>query len=649
MVLPSMSRCKSANSRIMPRFDRGPLRGLLRDAGALLNHGVRDDGMKHKFGVIAAVVAACGLHTTFAQAQPVADFESAVTKAVLSNPRVNAAWYNFEATREAQNAARGGYFPSVDLSAEIGRERRDTPLVDLGSYTRDATRFSITQMLFDGFSTREDVRRLGFEKLTQYYELQRASEEIALEAAEAYLDTVRYQQLVEFAEENYVFHREVYGKIDERASGGVSQGVDLEQAAARMALAESNLLTEMTNLHDVQARFQRVVGEVPAADLPMPTVPASVIPELRNAALNTAYERSPEINAAIENLRATQAQLNATNAAFMPRLDLRYRNEVEHDTDGLEGRYDEEAVELVFNYNLFRGGADSARKREFYNRYYSAIEERKQACLNVRQNTIIAFNDISALQQQVVFLDRNRLSQDKTRKAYQDQFDIGQRTLLDLLDSQNEFFDTQRAYISAEAALRRAQARTLASMGLLLAAMDVEGLNQEQLEQLDLELGRGDDPNGQPLCPPEAPQAVEVDKEALFARLAGGSNSRYRDAGENRVAVSLNVQFALNSSIITSDYDTEIGRAAAFLRDNPGVVAIVEGHADNTGTAQYNLWLSERRANAVRAMMIDKHGVAASQITAQGHGQTRPIADNDSEAGRSRNRRVDLVLDSNGV
>ncbi|MFU8765090.1 MAG: TolC family outer membrane protein [Haliea sp.] len=607
--------------------------------------------MIRKLGVIGSVVAACALQGTAVQAQPVADFKSAVTQAVMTNPRVNAAWYNFEATREAQRAAKGGYFPSVDLSAEIGREERETPLVDLGSYTRDATRFTITQMLFDGFATREDVRALGFTKLNQYYELQRASEEIALEAAQAYLDTVRYQQLVKFAEENYVFHREVFGKIDERTSGGVSQGVDLDQASARVALAESNLLTEMTNLHDVQARFQRVVGDLPAENLEMPSIPSGMIPELRSAALNLAYEKSPEINAAIENLRASQADLNRTNAPFMPRVDLRYRNEVEHDTDGLDGRYDEEAVELVLNYNLFRGGADSARKREFYNRYNSAMEERKQACLNVRQNTMIAFNDIQALEQQVVYLDRNRLAQDKTRRAYQDQFDLGQRTLLDLLDSQNEYFDTQRAYVSAEAALRAAQTRTLASMGLLRSAMSVNGLNEEQIAQYNLELARGDDPDGQALCPPEAPRMVEVDKEALMARLSssGSNTSRYRDVGENRVAVSLNVQFAINSSIITSDFDEEIGRAAAFLKDNPGVVAIVEGHTDSTGTAEYNQWLSDRRANSVRKMLIEKHGVRESQISAVGFGQNRPIADNNTLEGRTLNRRVDLVLDSSGA
>lgn len=604
---------------------------------------------------LAVAVLATGLlqsQGAAAQAQPVADFREAVTQAVLTNPRVNAAWYNFEATREAQRAAAGGYFPSVDLSSEIGREERETPLVDLGSYTRDATRFTITQMLFDGFATREDVRALGFSKLNQYYELQRASEEIALEAAQAYLDTVRYQQLVRFAEDNYVYHREVYDKIAERTRGGVSQGVDLEQAAARVALAESNLLTEMTNLHDVQTRFQRIVGNVPADSLSMPEIPSSRIPELRETALNVAYEKSPEINAAIENLRAAQSNLNRTNAPFMPRVDFRYRNEIEHDTDGLDGRYDEEAVELVLNYNLFRGGADSARKREFYNRYNSALEERKQACLNVRQNTMIAFNDIQALEQQVVFLGRNRLSQDKTRRAYQDQFDLGQRSLLDLLDSQNEYFETERAYVSAQAALRAAQTRTLSNMGLLRAAMDVDGLNAEQIAEYNLELARGDDPNGQALCPLEAPPAVKVDKEALLARLASASNSqdssRYRSVGDNRVAASLNVQFAVNSSLITSAFDEEIGRAAAFLQANPDVVAIVEGHTDISGTAVYNQWLSERRANAVRSLLVEKYAVRDTQISAVGHGQSRPIADNTTAEGRALNRRVDLVLDSSG-
>ena len=80
--------------------------------------------MKKQFGLSLAILAGSLLHAsaTAVQTQPVADFREAITQAVLTNPRVSAAWYNFEATREAQRAAEGGYFPSVDLSAEIGRE-----------------------------------------------------------------------------------------------------------------------------------------------------------------------------------------------------------------------------------------------------------------------------------------------------------------------------------------------------------------------------------------------------------------------------------------------------------------------------------------------------------------------------------------------
>jgi adhesin transport system outer membrane protein len=582
-------------------------------------------------------------------AEPVSSLRQAVTQTVLTSPRVNASWYNFEATREAQSSARGSYFPSVDLSAEVGEENRDTPLIDTGSYSRDATRFSVTQMLFDGFQTREEVSRLGYAKLSRYYDLKRASEETASEATDAYLDTMRYQKLVTLAEDNYIVHRQVFDKIAERTGGGVSQGVDLEQAAGRVALSESNLLTEMTNLHDVRTRFQRIVGDLPADELEAPTVPSSMIPAAREAALNLAYEQSPEINAAVENLRSSQSALNATNAPMMPRVDLRYRNEVEHDTDGFDGRFDEEAIELVLTYNLFRGGADSARKREYYNRYNGAIEERKQACLNVRQNVMVAFNDIQALEQQLVYLNRNMVSQDKTRRAYRDQFDLGQRTLLDLLDSQNEFFDTQRAFVSAQADLLSARTTTLSSMGLLLAAMDVAGLNEAEIAELNLDLGRGNDENGQPLCPAEAPQEIIIDKDALFAGLLAGSTryrDRYRDAGDNKVALETQVTFAHNSSGITGSFDTELANAAKFLQENPMMTATVEGHTDSTGAAQYNMWLSKRRAEAVREMMIKNHNIDPGQITAVGYGVTRPIADNDTEQGRQQNRRVDLVLDA---
>ncbi|MDG2048305.1 MAG: TolC family outer membrane protein [Halioglobus sp.] len=597
----------------------------------------------------AIIVSITGMNASHAQTESrVADanisgLKEAITQGVMISPRVNADWYNFAAKGYAEQGARGGYYPSVDLAARIGREDRDTPLLDIGDFGYDATQFSITQMLFDGFATRDEVARLGYDKLSQYYNFKRASEEVALEVTVAYLDAVKYQRLVNFAKANLQVHRSIHRQIAERAGGGVSQGVDLDQAVARVGLAETNLVIEAANLNDVLNRFQRLVGAYPDANLAVPAVPEAEIPELRGAALEIAYQRSPVINASIERLRAAQEALNLTNAPMMPRFDLRYRNEVEHDTDGIDGRFNTEAVELVMTYNLFRGGADSARKREYYSLYNAAVEERKQACLNVRQDISNNFNELAALREQVVLTEVSRKAQDATRKAYRDQFDRGRRSLLDLLDSQNEYFESERANINAIVDEVASQASTLANMGLLLASLEVDGLNAEKIAGMDLDLTRDpSDKNTQALCPGEPSTTPPSDTEE---EVSDGSD-RYRPLVGGGVALEIDVQFEVNSSVITSAYDTEIDVVAQTLADNPDSRVVVEGHTDSIGDPKYNLWLSERRAEAVRQLLIDQHGVNPSQISAVGRGEESPVANNRTADGRRLNRRVELIMNA---
>jgi adhesin transport system outer membrane protein len=329
------------------------------------------------------------------------NFGAAVSAALVTNPAVVSAYYDFEAAREGQRSAEGGFYPSVDLDADYAWEERETPLNDFGDYERDSVRFSVTQLLFDGFQTRDRARSLGYEKLSRYYDVHGAAQSIAFDASVAYSNTVLYQDLVKFAGENFDVHKAVYSKIQERAAAGRDEGVNLDQAKSRLALAESNLLTERTNLYDTISEFQRIVGALPGDNLPMPVLPNGVMPGLRNDALKAAYNSSPEINRTIEEVRAAREALNATRGPMYPRLDLRYRNEQESNIDGFRGDYDLQAVELVFTYNLFRGGSDSARRREFSNRYYSAVEDRKQACLSVRREVTIAFNNVRALKEHV--------------------------------------------------------------------------------------------------------------------------------------------------------------------------------------------------------------------------------------------------------
>jgi outer membrane protein OmpA-like peptidoglycan-associated protein len=131
--------------------------------------------------------------------------------------------------------------------------------------------------------------------------------------------------------------------------------------------------------------------------------------------------------------------------------------------------------------------------------------------------------------------------------------------------------------------------------------------------------------------------------EDVLASLVAG-NGRYQTRADGSVALEVNVLFEHNSSVLKSVFDSELGVAAATLRDNPELRATVEGHTDSTGEDGYNQWLSERRAEAVRSLLVDKERVNPAQINAKGFGEARPVADNNTREGRAQNRRVELVL-----
>ncbi|HZV54052.1 MAG TPA: TolC family outer membrane protein [Rhodocyclaceae bacterium] len=456
-----------------------------------------------------------GLSSTAVLAQQ-DTLKSAAQKAVLSNPEVLQKWHAYQAAVNEKDVAFGGYLPRVDLAAGIGREQRDDPLLR-ANYSRHSTTLTLTQMLYDGFATRNEVKRLDHARQVRFFELLDASETAALEASRAYLDVLRYRKLVELAEENYVRHRAVFEQIQKKAQAGVARKVDLEQASGRLALAEANLLTETANLHDVSARYQRLVGEMPHKDMATPPALAKDLPADVVKVFQSAQTRNPAIQAAIENLRSSDASADVRKAAYQPRVDLRLRNERGSDLNGYLGATDNRTAEVVMTWNLFNGLSDRARSRQYADQINVAKDLRDKTCRDVRQTVAIAYNDTRKLVEQLTYLDQHQLSTEKARDAYRKQFDIGQRTLLDLLDTENELFQAKRAYANAEYDLLIAQARTQAGFGNLLQTLDLTRVAKDEAPDLADWKVEGDAAEH---CPPEGPTLYNVDKSALNARAA---------------------------------------------------------------------------------------------------------------------------------
>src|SRR5574343_567312 len=451
-----------------------------------------------------------------AQGTPPATLKEIAQRAVLNSPDVTAKWHAYRAADVEIGVARGGYYPRVDLTAGGGRESLKQPPVSArNDYSRSSVLLSLNQMIFDGFATRNEVRRLDKAKLVRYYELLDASENIALEAGRATLDVLRYRHLVDLAKDNYIQHKATYDQIEKRTQSGVGRRVDLEQAGSRLALAEINLITETANLHDVGARYQRLIGDQPGDAIDPPVQVGNASPAPAHAALPTLHQKNPALLAATENIEAAQYEIHTRRAAYAPRLDFRARTDQSDHYLGTPGNRDYNVAELVVSWNLFNGGTDRAREKQTIEKKNLAFDLREKACRDTRQTLLIAYNDVLRLKEQSVFHAKQVTLLEKTRDAYRDQFNIGQRPLLDLLDTENELLAARRSAANADTDLTLAYLRTYAGMGSLLEFLGLQRLDAETPNASDLA-----EIDPAQLCPNDPIALSQPDRDALNAKAA---------------------------------------------------------------------------------------------------------------------------------
>lgn len=467
--------------------------------------------------MLAGCFGLVGVGSANAQTPPAPlTLKDAAQKAVLNNPEVLARWHTLRAADYERDVGAGAMLPKVDLLAGVGAERR-SDATTRSRYDRNSSSLTITQLLYDGFATRNEIKRLDHARLVRLFEFFDTSESVALEVVRAYYDVLRFRQLVTLAEDNFVQHRSVFDQTDRRVRARVARAVDLEQISARLALAEANLLTETSNLHDTTARFQRLVGQVPTAEMPLPEQLKVNIPADASTAVRQAQQRNGALRASIENVRASDAALASRTGAYQPRFDLRLRRDKGSNLSGIPGSSETNVAEVVMSWNLFNGMSDRARERQFAEQLNVARDLRDKTCRDIRQTLLIAYNDVRKLGEQLGYLSQNKISVEKARNAYRQQFDIGQRTLLDLLDTENELYQAKRAEVNAEHDLNIAYGRTHASVGTLLGALELSRIETGVVPGLD-QWEEGEDAAQN--CPAEPVTLYAVDKPELINRAA---------------------------------------------------------------------------------------------------------------------------------
>ncbi len=446
-------------------------------------------------------------HMSYAS-ESVIGLKEVIEKAVVTNPEIENKFHAFKASLQEKNVAKGGFLPRADVNATFREQEKPLPNFNNTETPDRQSQLVLRQMLFDGFATRSEVRRLDHAANSRYFELQSMMQNISLEVTRNYVDVLRYRQLESYAKDNYVAHKQIFERISDRVNAGVGKRVDLEQASGRLALAEANLLTESTNLQNVRARYQRLTGELPPDNL----APVALIKESVGAtpteALQIAFRKNPDLQGAIENIVATQNEVEGKRSRYLPRLDLQATKNLDVSENGKNSALAADVLQMTASINLFNGFSDKANISQSAERLNASQDFRDKACVDTRQAVVVAYNDINVLSDQLTYRNEHQLAIEKAREAYRNQYDIGQRTLLDLLDTENEYFQARRAYTNTSSDLAIAIARTHASEGVLLEKLGVSRTDASE----PVQDGSNDGFN---VCQAVAPEMTNVSKMSL--------------------------------------------------------------------------------------------------------------------------------------
>jgi len=443
-------------------------------------------------------------------AEPLVTLKEMVEKVVTSNPEVQARYHKFLESGFEQEVARGGFLPKANLVSTYRNQEEMVNNIGNTATPRMNNELVLRQMIFDGFATSSEVKRLGYANRVRYYELQSSMQNTTLEFMRAYIDALRYRELSQFAKDNYVVHKQLFDRIQERVNAGVARKVDLEQATGRLALAEANLLTETTNLHDVTARMQRLYGELPPDTLEATAFADKGVEPTAEEALKVAYRQNPDLLSTIEDIQAKKKEISTNEARYFPRLDLQARKNLGVSSDGRNSSSAADLLELTVSFNLFNGFSDRNLIKQTAQKLNGAEDMRDKACVDTRQLVVIAYNDIEQLKQQRTYRALHKNSIENAREAYRRQFEIGQRTLLDLLDTENEYFQAKRSLAIAEYDLQTAYARTYTGQGELLNKIGAARGNLPTIS-------REEYADSENVCQAIAPIQMHVDKAALLA------------------------------------------------------------------------------------------------------------------------------------
>lgn len=373
--------------------------------------------------------------------------KESVGQALQHHPQIKSLLYNRDAQSSNLASALGRFFPALDVDSNYGFQQYSSSSTrssgtDDNTRTQSDTTVTITQNVFDGMDRVYDFQGSKQRLESAEYRLLDNVETIGLDAIRAHIDVVRERRLVRMASDNITAHQEVLESIAERVAGGAGSKADEMQARGRVARAESTLITYLSNLRIAESEYLRLTGKKPGP-LQDPEYMPELIPAELDPILTESLKANPKIKIAQAELEATESDMKVTRSTYFPTVDVEVSSRYTNNLDGAETYLRDDKAQLALTWNLFNGGSDYSDVKAAKARISEAQEDMRDTLEDLTQQVLDAWTEYETALASIEKYQEALQYSMESRDMYLMQFNVGQRSLLDVLDSINEVFSNE--------------------------------------------------------------------------------------------------------------------------------------------------------------------------------------------------------------
>ena len=403
--------------------------------------------------------------------------QDAISVGVNTNPEIAQAQYNMEAIQFERKQAQGLYAPRVDIEGSAGvrwldnATRRSLGINEDELYPLEA-QARAEWIAVDFGRRRGELLRQAARVDGASLRVVERSEFVALQISRQYLDVLLQQRVVAASQDNVAFHQTLVGDLTTGVEQGSISVADQQQAQERLQSALVRQTEAEQFLDEAKIRLRRLTG-LDVNEVQMPPTLASQLPASVDEAVGLVRTDNPRVKEAEADVDAAHALAKSAKGDLYPSLGVDLVGRVGEDIDGFRGTTHEAQARAFLRWNVFDGGINRAKHQEMVRRASESRYQLYDVTRQAEEDVRTAWTALRTQGRLITDLGTQSQVTDDLLLSYRSQFNVGRRSLLDVLDAQNTRYNVQVRLETARFSEVFAQYQTLAATNRFLKALDI--------------------------------------------------------------------------------------------------------------------------------------------------------------------------------